>query len=257
MPIPLICPCSAKLRVADHLQGQHIKCPRCGALHAVGAANGEAASTTGAPPSEPAPADTETVLSRSPLAAGERDQLRDLLDEGEQVVWADKPDADAAFRFGWIFAGFFGVVAFVLLLVLVGVLVSGGSDGFLIVFALFLGVLVLGLAGAGVAAPFFQRWRYGKTFYAFTDRRALAWTCDLLGRTRLKTYPPAALGSIRCMARDEGLGSLMFGAQEIKRKDGQVAGVIFHGFFYIKNARSVEKLMRQRLVDPFMDKLYE
>jgi hypothetical protein len=258
MPIPLICSCSAKLRVADHLQGQHIKCPRCGAFHVVGAANGQSAvSTTGAPPSEPGRADTEAVLSRSPLAEGEREQLRDILDEGEQVVWAEKPDAEAAFRFGWIVTGFFGVVAFVLLLVLIGVLVSGGSAGFLLGFALFLVLLVLGLAGAGVAAPFYQRWRYGKTFYAFTNRRALAWTCDLLGRTKLKTYPPAALSGIHCMARGAGLGNLMFGAQQIKRKDGQVAGVIFHGFFYIRNARAVETLMRMRLIDPFMDKLYE
>jgi hypothetical protein len=252
MPIPLICPCSAKLRVADHLQGQHIKCPRCGAFHAVGEANGQAAV-----PTETAPADTEAVLSRSALAQGERDSLRDLLDEGEQVVWADKPDADAAFRFGWIFAGFFGVVALVLLLVDIGLLTMGPSGGILIGIAVVLGLVVLGLVGAGVAAPHYQRWRYGKTYYAFTNRRALAWTCDLLGQVKLKTYPPAALGGLRCMAGATGLGSLMFGTQQIKRKDGQVAGVIFHGFFYIRNASAVEKLMRERLIDPFMDRLYE
>jgi hypothetical protein len=258
MPIPLICPCSAKLRVADHLQGQHIKCPRCGAFHAVGAANGEAVvSPGGGPASEQAPESTEAVLSRCALTEDERDALRDVLEEGEIVVWADRPDADAAFRFGWIFAGVFGVVAFVLLLVDIGILAMGPSDVVLFVIAGVLVLVVLALAGAGVAAPFYQRWRYGKTVYAFTNQRALAWACDLLGRVKLKTYPPSALGSMQCTARTSGLGSLIFGTQQIKRKDGQAVGVVFHGFFYIRNALAVEKLMHQRLIDPFMDKVYD
>src|SRR5215470_11666317 len=118
MPVPLICPCSAKLRIADRLKGMYIKCPRCGAFHAVGSANGHAPAPARDEPEERptkelAAATTDEVLAASALSEPERDALLDVLEEGEQVVWADKPDAAAAFRFGWFFGAAFAVFGLV------------------------------------------------------------------------------------------------------------------------------------------------
>jgi hypothetical protein len=53
MPISLTCPeCSGKLRVADHLAGKKIKCPKCSALLPVEAPE-QAAITKEKPPAQP------------------------------------------------------------------------------------------------------------------------------------------------------------------------------------------------------------
>src|SRR5579871_3506362 len=96
MPIPVICACSAKLKVGDHLEGKHVKCPKCGALIQVGGAEG-------GPAAAPAPAPTsEAVLQRSPLSDAEREAVEGELKEDERLVWAGKPDARAAFLRGLI-----------------------------------------------------------------------------------------------------------------------------------------------------------
>jgi hypothetical protein len=262
MPIPVICPCSAKLRVADHLRGLHIKCPRCGAFHAVKAVNGHAATAhPGASqdedPCEQAPATTEAVLSASVLSEEERETLLDVLEKGEQVVWADKPDANAAFRFAWIFTAGLGLFAFLFLVIVVCMLTLGRADIVMYGIAVVLVLLALAMAAVAVAAPFVQRWRFSQAVYAVTNQRALTWKCDFLGRIKLQAYSPASLGSMRLLGGASGMGSLWFGTQQIKQKSGRVTGIVIHGFFYIQNAAAVEKLIRERLIDPFMDKVYD
>jgi hypothetical protein len=62
MPISLTCPqCNGKLRVADHLAGKKIKCPKCSALLPVAAAE-EAAIIKEKPPSK-AEGITQTVTT--------------------------------------------------------------------------------------------------------------------------------------------------------------------------------------------------
>jgi hypothetical protein len=264
MPIPLICPCSAKLRVADHLQGQYIKCPRCGAFHAVGTVNGQSGPNghASAPPAIPpllaaAPADTEGALAESTLSDAEREQVRDLLEAGEHVLWADKPDADAAQRYAWLLTAVFGVVALILILAMVGAWVSTGGGGGMVAACIILGLVAVVLIGAGLAAPKYQRWRATKAFYAVTDRRALAWVTSFVGKVNLRTYKPASLTRIQSFTRPDGLGSLLFGREFIKGKRGQVRWIRVHGFFYLRNAPMVEKLLRDRLVAPFLDKVHE
>jgi hypothetical protein len=259
MPIPLICPCSAKLRIADHLKGQYIKCPRCGAFHAVGAANGAAAANgrpAAGPPALPdAPADTEAALAAAgALSEAERDKVREALEEGEHVLWADKPDAQAAFRYGWIFTAIVGAVALLLVLISVGAnAATGDATGLVITMS----VIALLPLSAGLAAPFFQRWRYQKNVYAFTNRRALAWACDPFGRIQVRTYSPAQLTRVQCTARADGMGSLLFYREFHRNKRGQIRWISIHGFLYLRNAPAIEKQMREQLIDPFTDKISE
>jgi hypothetical protein len=265
MPIPLICPCTAKLRVADHLKGQYIKCPRCGAFHSIGAPNGHAAQNGqevilpgSSRNADPASADSETVLAQAAFCDAERDQIQDLLEPGEQVIWADKPDTQAAYRSGWIFGGILCGAAFVLLVITISAIASTGGNSAVIGVGVFLGVLALALIGAGIAAPKYMRWRYAKNFYVATDRRALVWASNFFGRPKLRVYPPAKLTRMQSMGvRADGLGTLLFGRELVKNRRGQVRGIVVHGFFFIRNVPQVEKLLRDRLVDPLTDRLSE
>jgi hypothetical protein len=258
MPIPIICSCSAKLKVADHLRGQHIQCPKCGTVHPVGAANGAPAPAPALPPKT-----TEAVLQQSPLSDPERDALESELDRGERLVWAGKPDARTAFLRGWLLTGGLGFAAVVVLVILIVVATTvglKGSGG--VITAVLLGVFFLGLIGLGVAAPYLNRWRMGKTFYAFTTKRALAWDCGWVGKVALNVYEPADMATLsrqNLTRGDDGVGNLIFGVkvQTKKTREGTVRRYRRYGFFLVPRAAEVEKMLREVLVDPFLDKLYE
>ena len=53
----------------------------------------------------------------------------------------------------------------------------------------------------------------------------------------------------------DGAGTLVFGAEASKNKKKKNEIVRYHGFFYIGRAVKVEKLIRERLVNPYTDRL--
>jgi hypothetical protein len=261
MPIPVICACSAKLKVGDHLKGKHIKCPKCGALIPVGASEGGAPAAAPAPPA----ATTEAVLQQSPLSEQERDAVEEELDKDERLVWAGKPDSRAAFLRGFVITGGLGFGAVVVLVILIVVAATVGFSGTGGTIALvFLVLFILALIGGGIAFPYLNRWRMGKTFYAFTTKRALAWNCTWGGQIVRNSYEPADMAKLHRQnltytSSDDGVGNLIFGAKVRTRQtaQGTVNIISRYGFFLVPRAGEVEKLLRETLVDPFMDKLYE
>ncbi len=274
MPIPIICSCSAKLKVGDHLKGKQIKCPTCGALIPVGVAEGggegfqPAGSEEGrlktCPTKAPAAQTTEPVLQQSPLSEAERDALEEELQKDEQLLWAGKPDGRAAFLRGLIFTVGLGVFALFVLGALIAFAVAGdlkSGEGKVVAAVLIL--VTLAAAGAGAAAPYLNRWRMGKTFYAITTKRALAWDCDWAGKVARKAYGPADMANLKRSALGGGgkndVGDLVFGLKAKTRKTarGTIKTFSRYGFFYVPRAGEVEKLLRETLVDPFLDKLYE
>jgi hypothetical protein len=262
MPIPVVCRCSAKLKVGDHLQGKHILCPKCGALLAVGVNGGAAAP----PPAPPAPPRSADVLARSELSAAERQRLEAELEAGERLVWAGKPAASVAFVRGWLIAVAFFFAAGVCLLILVLTVGRGlAGDGWGILFAVLPGVFAAGFLAVGLAWPFLARRRAERTVYAFSDRRALAWDSSfLLGRVKHVVYDPAELSGLQLTPITGGadaVGNLIFAARAVTRqtsKGREYTGAIrLLGFFYVRRAAEVERLMREELIDPYTDKLYE
>jgi hypothetical protein len=255
MPIPIICPCTAKLRVGDHLLGQHIKCPRCGAIHPVG----DAASPVAGHASAPAPAG-------GGLSEEEQERLDDILEDGEQVVWAGKPDAATAARAGRIIGYISWGLAGVLLVILAIVLVDVGGSGAAIGIAVVVGLLTVAFVAAGFGLPLYMGRRAGNTVYAFTDQRALSWTPALGGKFTLRTFTAAKVAGMTCQGvTAEGVGSLIFESERFKSmgppgegpRGPSHGGFIPAGFYYIRDVRAVEKLMRERLVNPHMDQLDE
>jgi hypothetical protein len=256
MPIPIICPCSAKLRVNDRLKGQYIQCPKCGSVHPVGNVNG----STVAPPR---PASTAQALSQSGLSDGERALLEQQLEDGERVVWAGKAAERIAFLRGLVATVGLGGFALVLLIVLVILLAQGvlsGTAG--VVGGGFVGLLIVGCLAAGGAWPFWERHRARRTFYAITTRRALGWFCNLLGRVKLQVFEPAAVAGVQRMAFGKGSdapGHLIFGARIVTRRIGDATHQYVErwGFFNVPRAAEVERVLRETLIDPFLEQTYD
>jgi hypothetical protein len=264
MPIPVVCSCAAKLKVGDHLKGKHIKCPRCGSLIAVGGANGSSAAPA-APTAkaEPALPTSEEMLGQSDLSEPERQRLSDVLARDERLLWAGKPSARVAFLRAWFISGGLWSGAVIILIILI-VLKSTGAlhdAGGVITFVLLL-IAIVGLTAAGFVIPYGTRWYKRRTTYAATTRRALAWVPDWFGKIKFVTYDPADLVKLYRVeiARSEGgVGHLIFGSftKRKKTKEGIELTTYVYGFWLVPRAAHVEKLLREHLVDPLLDKLYE
>jgi hypothetical protein len=263
MPIPVVCSCSAKLKVGDHLQGKHVKCPKCGALLPVGIANG-AVPAAPAPPKPPPT--TQTVLEQSPLSDREREVLDEELGPGERLVWAGKADATATFRRGLIVTASTGggaVFALVMLLLLLFGAPREFRSGFGGIIGLVFGAIILILVGIAAAAPYLNRWRMEKIVYAITTKRALVWNSNWVGKLTLSTYGPADMGGLSLRGvwgGGEGVGNLIFFSRAKNRKVDLQSGVrslTHYGFLLVPRAAEVEKILRETLLDPYMDKLYE
>jgi hypothetical protein len=250
MPIPLICPCSAKLRIRDGLEGYEIQCPRCQAIHPVpGAApvNGHAKAS---PPSPGA----DEVLEASGFSDFERARLLDELEKGEQLLWAGKPVARYAFYLGLVALGFSVVVALMLTVVIVGCAVQGAIG---LVAGLVLGLAALAAVLLGATVPFLNRRRYERTAYALTDRRALVWDCDWLTQPRFISYGPEDLVALRLQKfgnLPDGIATLVFRMERGQQLPG-VKGVRVHGFAWVRKAGEVERLIRERLLDAHVDRM--
>jgi hypothetical protein len=271
MPIPILCPCSAKLRVNDRLRGLQIQCPRCGSVHSVGGANGTPAAPSAAPPpvpvsvrpaaapAPPLPADTAATLSQSDLTESDRALLEQHLQAGERVVWAGKPSERMALMVGLVATGFLGVTALVLLIVFVSLLATGNLN---VVGGLFVGLLLVAFAAAGAAWPFWARHRARRTFYAITTQRALGWDIDLLGRATLNVYEPAEVAGVKPMIFAKGPdapGHLFFRAGFVNER---IFGMKLRyyrrwGFYNLQRAREVERILRETLIDPFLEQTYD
>jgi hypothetical protein len=263
MPIPVVCACTAKLKVGDHLQGKHIKCPKCGSLIAVGGPNGH--------PAAPAPAarpkadllSPHEVLEQSTLSPQERERLEGELDSGERLLWAGKPSARVAFIHGWLAAaGLYSgaVMLLVILLVMNGTGALRDTGGLILLLLLVLGIV--GLVAAGSAVPFVKRWYKRLTTYAVTNKRALAWVPDWFGKVKFVSYDPgdmAKLYRVQVSTLEGGVGNLIFGSfhKDKKTKEGIERTTYIYGFWLVPEAARIEKLMREHLVDPLLDRLYE
>jgi hypothetical protein len=236
MPIPVICKCSAKLRIADHLRGQLIQCPKCGTVH-------------------PVDRGADQVLAESGLSDAERARLEKELEKDESLLWAGKPQTTSPTIHGWCVASGLFFMAIVVGVILFVMSRDRGLD-----MPTLLGTGGIGAVAivAGLVYPFLLRRRWARTAYALTTKRALAWDAGLILGTRFQEYVAADLAHVY-RTRDpffgsRGIGALIFGA-EVRQKDGQV--VRRHGFFYIARVDELEKLLRERIVNPYTDRLYQ
>ena len=111
------------------------------------------------------------------------------------------------------------------------------------------------------SVPFIRRHSAGRTCYALTNRRALVYRQGLFGPTR-ESYTPLEVSGMR---RSDswlfrGTGDLVFRTVYVVKSSGVSTGVgqrsvktTHYGFLALPQVREVEKLVRETLIDRFVD----
>jgi hypothetical protein len=120
------------------------------------------------------------------------------------------------------------------------------------------------VVGAGlIAVPFYRGKMAQRSWYALTNRRALVCRQGLFGPVR-ESYSPMEVAGMR--RRDSWLvpsgGDLIFRTVKTvttsyNRSGGSSSSVktTHYGFLSIANVKEIDKLVRETLIDRFVDKL--
>jgi hypothetical protein len=258
------------LAAPSTLAGKSVKCPKCAAAVALPA-----------PASEPEPeaaADPVSCWEDAAVPADLKDKLLKGLDAREKPVWIGQPVPTLvlARSSGYLALGGIGILAaliwFVILLTPAPAppppLKSGKqaaptpadqSTG-----NLWMLPASLFVVSAGVSAVALLRWHTAtRTCYVLTNRRALVYKESLFGSTR-DSYSPLEVSNMR---RSDswlaaGSGDLIFRTVYVvstssNRRGGfsQSVRAVHYGFLAIAHVGEVEKVVRETLIDRFVDKL--
>lgn len=204
---------------------------------------------------------SEEMLEASQLNNASIDMVLDEMKPGESVVWAGKPNLDSLARRAW-FTTYcvWGGLAFVLgvLGIIAGTSASmpGGLDTMFIIILLALAGAVLGGMVAAGFYPTYTRWKAKKAMYVVTTRRALVWGADWMGNVGAPDdYGPRDLSNLHVV--DDDLIFRTVTTVTHHRKGGTSASTVAYGFLALEDPHGMEKLIRETLVDPFIDKAYE
>jgi hypothetical protein len=248
------------------LAGKSVRCPRCAAAVAI------------APRQADAGAAAAPVACREdgPVPAGLKDKTLAGLDPNEKPVWIGQPVPRLILlRGGGYFAvGGVGILAAVIWLFVAltppraaaprpqaGKQAAPPAGRSASIPLLPIGLFIV---SAGVAAVPLVRWRTAKrTCYALTNRRALVYKEGLFGPTR-ESYPPLEVSGMR---RSDswlaaGSGDLIFRTVQVVSRTRTGPGrsstsvkTSHYGFLAIAHLEEVEHLVRETLIDRFVDKL--
>ncbi len=203
----------------------------------------------------------DEVWAKSSLKEEERDRVKSELDDKERILWTGRPDAGIAFKRGWILASawfFMTIMAIVLLIILNISMPEFGLMGNLL-------VILVGLVtiAGGIATPYYKRWLAEKQFYTVSDKRATIWGCTKFGKILPPChFEPAELHRMYITPSQfggEDAGDLIFGSRTVTRGTGKDATTVTYtwGFFMLRGAKEAEKIIREVLVTPLLDKAYE
>jgi hypothetical protein len=123
--------------------------------------------------------------------------------------------------------------------------------------------IILVIGGGCVATALFRLYQAKGTCYALTKRRALVYKPGLFGPTR-ENYSPAEVSGMRrsdSWVFSEG-GDVIFKSVTVvstsrssSGKSSSTARTYHYGFLAVPQVGKVEKLVRETLVDRFVDKL--
>jgi hypothetical protein len=115
------------------------------------------------------------------------------------------------------------------------------------------------------AVPFVRRYVSQRTLYALTNRRALVFKQGLFGPTR-DSYSPLEVTAMRRADSwvQSGSGDLIFRTVQVLNttryrsgRTNQSVTTTHYGFLAINHPKDVEKLVRETLIDRFVDKLQQ
>jgi hypothetical protein len=194
-------------------------------------------------------------------------KARRELSADEQILWAGQVSPRVASwrayaaASGCVFMGLIAGLMLVSFLLLTKGPMPRGAFIFPGVTGLFLVISVAGI----FLAPAMQRKVDAGTYYIVTNRRAIVHKPGWFGEGSVDSYTPAQLQNM--VRRDSwfirGAGDLVFHSERqlvVTSRSGRYGGtsvrerIIRYGFLGIDNPGEVEKIVRQVLVDPLVDK---
>ena len=171
--------------------------------------------------------------------ARERDErAREELAAGEKVVWSGQP------QLGWLFLLALPLVAVGLVTGLISWIwleESRGGLGALLSLPLMLASVAM------VLSPVWFVWRGMGTTYVITNRRAFVCEPLLFPGVAIRSYGPDALRRVFRNQRSDGSGDLIF--EEGRRFRGRDRRIARRGFLAVAEARRVETILRETLLD--------
>jgi hypothetical protein len=258
------CPCGVTLQAPPVVAGKSVKCPRCTAIVTMPADDIDNGQAFIYREDRPVPVDL-----KEKILAG--------LDRKEKPVWVGQPNPNLVLlrNSGYFAFGGVGILIAILWLVVSLLPVSAaaprvqpGNKAVAAAPAVHPGISVmvpLGvfLVSACIAAVPYPHWRSARrTCYAVTNRRAVVYTEGLFGVTR-DSYTPLEVSNMRrsnsWLARDSG--DLIFRTVHVisrSRRGGRWSDsirTIHYGLLAIDHLDEVERLVRETLIDPFVDRL--
>jgi hypothetical protein len=276
--VSIVCACGATVLAPAALAGQAVKCPQCAAPISI-PANGGAAARPG------------SYREDGPIAADLKAKTLAGLDPNEKLVWIGQPVPKLIFVRGS--APLVGgvVVALVALIWLLLVLAPPKADAGKQVQApqqpgkkasgakkeqqpatpaartnekstVLLPVGLFLISGCFAAVPLVRVRTARRTCYALTNRRALVYKEGWFGPTR-DSYPPLEVAGMqpRHSWIFKGSGDLIFRTVKVistsssRGRWTQSVKTKHYGFLAIAQIHDIEKLVRETLIDRFVDKL--
>jgi hypothetical protein len=185
-------------------------------------------------------------------------QIQAELGAGERLVWAGRaqPHPSLGRRVLPFYLGCFLPAAVLFLLGLVLFMApplvkgQGLEDNTVFgVFAVFMGVVLLGAGGTLTGGAVVEDARTRRTCYALTNRRAIVWRpAQGTKGLEVRSFWPADLNIVYRIDRGDGEGDVVF--HEVTIAVGAKPQAIRQGFLGIRHVRHVEGLLRQTLLQP-------
>ncbi|MDG3003170.1 hypothetical protein [Paludisphaera mucosa] len=182
-----------------------------------------------------------------------RDGVRGELSPGETLLWTERPALPRMRRIRampLIFVAALTALSGVSLAAMLGIMPQGPVDPWTLLTtfglapAIIGGLIALDLsrrAGSWLA----RRWSLARTVYALTDQRVIIGRYDAQdGGLDAFSLIPGMIADTTRFEYSDGTGDLYF-----EGLDTLVRGPI--GFFGIRRVRSVDRLLRETLIDPF------
>jgi hypothetical protein len=273
MAISVLCSCGAEMEATDDLAGQSVKCPQCAAAVSLPAADSAANEA----------ARVEDCIEAGTIPAELKQRIVAELGTNERPVWMGQPESTIVFRrsLGYLVGG--GVVALISALWLLGAMFTkpvpppappvakagkqavktpppppvAPKTNLWFPVGFFVGSICFSLVPV-------VRWKLAqRQCYALTNRRVLVFKQGLFGPT-FESYSPLEVSGMRRSDSwvFKGGGDLIFRTVTVVRSSyspqtgtSRSVRTIHYGFLAIPNVREIERLVRETLIDRFVDKL--
>ena len=247
-----LCMCGATLEAPIALAGKSVRCPGCARTIALPTPEGDGAFVGVCREDGDVP-----VELREKLLAG--------LDAREKAVWIGQPSPRLVLLRNGVWLGVSGVGIVIGLLWLFTTFLPAAPARGRVARPTSNPLLPLGmlLASACVSAvPAARWWAARRTAYAITNRRAVVYTEGLFGKSR-EAYSPIEVSAME--RRNSWLvpnsGDLVFRTVHVITRSSRPSmwnnniRTVRYGLLAIGELNDVEKIVRETLIDPFVDRL--